>query len=105
LGGNRICFYIAKTYFYCMVRDKRYNAAQSLMEGKRIQRFKDIFEYIPKSIVARDLSLNYRSFISKVNAPNRFTVKDIARMADLIEVPYVQLFEIIIADLPAKNSA
>jgi hypothetical protein len=86
-----------------MVKDKRYGAVQSLIEAKIIQRFRDIFEYIPKTIVARDLKLNYRSFVSKINSPDRFTVKDITRMADLIEVAYVQLFEIIIADLPAKK--
>jgi len=86
-----------------MVKDIRYGAVQSLIEAKRIQRFKDIFEYLPKTVVARDLKLNYRSFVSKINAPHRWTIQDITRMADLMELEYTRLFELIIADLPAKK--
>jgi len=88
-----------------MVKDKRYGAVQSLIADKRIDRFGDIFLYVPRTVVATDLRLNYRTLIGKINSPNRFTVQDIIRLAEFIEVPYIRIFELIIADLPVKRKS
>lgn len=86
-----------------MVKDERYTAVQSLIETGKIQKFGDIFKYLPKTVLARDLKQNYRSVVGKINNPHRFTVQDITRMADLIEITPAKLFDTIIAALPAKK--
>lgn len=86
-----------------MVKDDRYTAVQSVYKDGKIQKFRDIFKYLPKSVLARDLNLNYRSFVSKVNAPGRFTVSDIARMEEFIGISGSQLFDIILADAVVKK--
>ena len=86
-----------------MVKDARYTAVQSLITVGKIQKFSDIFKYIPKTIVARDLGLNYRSFVGKVNAPNRFGVLDILKLAEYIDCPPGKIFDLIVADIPTKK--
>jgi hypothetical protein len=86
-----------------MVKDERYIAVQSLIETDKILSLKDIFIFIPKTILARDLKQNYRTFAGKVENAHRFTIKDITWMAYWIDVPPSKLFELALKDMYEKK--
>lgn len=86
-----------------MVKDDRYVAVQSMFESGKIQKFSDIFKVLPKTILARDMGQNYRTFVAKIASPDRFTVGEIRKIARLIDVTYAQMFESIITDIEQKR--
>jgi len=46
----------------------------------------DLFAYIPKSFVAKDLKIHYHTLLSKIENPSRFTLDQLIDLADLIEI-------------------
>jgi hypothetical protein len=82
--------------------DKRYGVIKALFrEGDRY-RFKDIFDIVPKTIVAKDLGMNYHAFTRKVGDPERFTLKEIIKMADMFAIGPQNLCDRIFIDIEEK---
>jgi hypothetical protein len=69
-----------------MGKDKRYTTVKNLISGGFINSFQDIFETIPKSVVARDLGMNNVRISKLMNNVDGFVFKDIFRLAALLEV-------------------
>jgi hypothetical protein len=69
-----------------MTKDKRYTTVKNLISGGYIKTFREIFDTIPKSVVARDLGINNVRFSSLLNNIQKFIVKDLFRIAELLEV-------------------
>ena len=64
-----------------MSRDIRYTTVKNLIESGYIKSFGAIFPIIPKSVVAHDLGMNNARFTKLILEVDRFTLKDIFRMA------------------------
>ncbi len=94
-----ICLYIVVKELQSMTTDKRYTAVQGVIETGKINRFREIFDILPKSVMAQDLGQNYRSFVGKVGSPERFTMKDVINMGRLIDVAPSKLVELILSDV------
>ena len=88
-----------------MAQDKRYNAIKSMMESGHIASFKEIFEIVPKTIVSKEMGMNYQTFTRKVTAPDLFTLRELMSMAQLFDLPGETLVKQIFADLAAKSAA
>ena len=87
-----------------MSEDRRYNAIKSMVDDGSISTFKEIFEVIPKTLVSKDMGMNYQTFTRKVTDPELFTVREILFMANLFGVSSTDLFHRITAGLsPAKK--
>ena len=86
-----------------MVKDDRYLSVQVMIEAGRLQKFSDVFKYIPKTIVARDTGHNYKAFVGRIAKPGNFTVTDINKLSGLFGVPPVKIFELIQSDYPVKK--
>jgi hypothetical protein len=69
-----------------MVKDRRYSTLKKLLASDQLNSFQEIFDIIPKSVVARDLGMNNMRFSKLMNDLGRFTLEDLHRMADFIEV-------------------
>jgi hypothetical protein len=82
--------------------DKRYGVIKALFREGDQYRFKDVFDIIPKTIVARDLGMNYHTFTRKVEDPERFTLKVIIKMADMFAVGSQNLCDRIFIDIEEK---
>lgn len=87
-----------------MAQDKRYNAIKSMMESGHISSFKEIFEIVPKTMVSKEMGMNYQTFTRKVNAAELFTLKELQAMAKLFDIPGEMLVGRIFADLAAKSA-
>jgi hypothetical protein len=66
--------------------DHRYEAMKILIEKKTIKRVSDIFQYIPRMIVARDLGQPYSLFVNNINPPWKLTLEELTELAGLLGV-------------------
>ena len=69
-----------------MVKDKRYSTVKKLIVSDQLNSFPEVFDIIPKSVVAKDLGMNNMRFSRLMNDVGRFMLKDLHRLADFIEV-------------------
>ncbi len=77
---------ISSAYFSVMAKDKRYTNVKNLFSAGHIKAFREIFDVIPKSVVARDLGMNNVRFTKLIKNVDRFVVKDVNRIAKLVGV-------------------
>jgi hypothetical protein len=78
-----------------MEKDNRYRIVKPLMSDGQIKSFKDIFLYIPKSVVARDLGINNVRFTRLMNDVGDFTLNDIFRLAAFCEIDELDLLKLV----------
>ena len=78
-----------------MLKDKRYHALKKYIESGAIQSFSEIFDIIPKSTIVKDTGINYTRLTTRINYPEKFTVKDIMAIAKLIGIESGKLYDLI----------
>jgi hypothetical protein len=86
-----------------MSKDVRYTAVKHLMGVDTILNIKGVFDYIPKTVVSKDLGMNYQTFTRKVEDPRLFTVQEILMMAELLGVTPEALFTLISNSIVKKK--
>ena len=69
-----------------MEKDERYKAVKRLIEKGDITEFNEMFKFIPKTVVARDLGAAPARFSEKMNQIEKFTLHDIFAIARILEV-------------------
>jgi len=67
-------------------KHKGYNTTKLLIEGGQIKEFRQIFEYVPKSTVYKDLGINYNRFTRAVKNIQEFKLEEIYHLSRLINV-------------------
>lgn len=65
-------------------QDNRYKTALDVVLGGRMQTFDQIFTIVPKSVVYKDLGMNYNKFEKLLKSPDLFTIRELAAIAKLI---------------------
>ena len=78
-----------------MAKDRRYITIKHLISGKYITTFGEIFDTLPKSVLCKDLGMNGIRFNNLLNHVELFSLKDIFRMAALIEIDEKVLLDLI----------
>lgn len=86
-----------------MVKDQRYNLIKPMIEHDRIEDLKDIFKYIPKTVVAKDLGINNNRFSDLLKTPKNLRVYDLVRLADLCGITLRQIFDLITTELEREK--
>ena len=66
------------------VIDPRYTHVRIMFETGRIDHFMDIFKYIPKSTVARDMHVKVDTFNNLLDHPDLMTLNKICFLAEII---------------------
>jgi hypothetical protein len=79
-----------------MAKDRRYTRVKHLIAGGHINTFQEIFSDIPKSIVARDLGINNIRFTKLISRVDRFVIKDLFRIAELIEIDEAVILKLLL---------
>ncbi|HMH20476.1 MAG TPA: hypothetical protein VK563_01810 [Puia sp.] len=69
-----------------MAKHKSYTTVKKLIGFGDIHSIEEILENIPKSVVARDLGMNYNRINKLSDKVDLFVVKEVFRLADLLEV-------------------
>lgn len=88
-----------------MERDRRYAIVKSLISSGYIKTFRDIFNAVPKSVIARDLGINNMRFTKHMFNVHKFTLEDIFNLANLLEVDEDTIVNLVIQQylLDKKN--
>lgn len=63
--------------------DPRYSTIKVLIEAGHIKSIRDIFHFIPKTTVYRDLGINYNRFYRAIYDPSIFRLVELVRLAEL----------------------
>ena len=77
-----------------MEKDDRYKAVKRLIEKGDITEFNEMFTYIPKTVVARDLGAAPARFSEKMNLIEKFTLQDMFSIAKLLEVESIAVLRL-----------
>ncbi|AXY78265.1 hypothetical protein D3H65_31595 [Paraflavitalea soli] len=71
-----------------MTKDERYTGVKQLIESGYITEFKQIFTYLPKTVLAGDLGTNNNRMTRLINNVHEFTLEELDRISQLIDVSY-----------------
>ncbi len=77
-----------------MARDSRYKSVKALIENGTITHFNQMFEFIPKSIVAADMGKQNIRFTRLMGHVEKFTLEDIYTLAKFLEVQDNTVYEL-----------
>jgi len=94
----------AQELFCEMGKDKRYGIVKKLIISGYITTFSEVLEVLPKTVLSRDLKIHHQTFDKLIEDLEKFTLKNIYRLALLIGVDkweFVKLF--INESAPAKK--
>lgn len=90
-----------------LAKDKRYELIVPMVSAGRIHFFRDLFYFIPKTIVARDLGINNVRFTRLIDEVQDFALADLFRLAALLEMEPLSLLRLVVdqhvADKKAKR--
>jgi len=75
--------------------DPRYKYIRANVESGRISLFTDIFEVIPRSVVARDLGINNVRFNTNLKDATIFSVKDFYRLAKFCDIDEMVMMQLV----------
>lgn len=78
-----------------MTKDKRYKTVCHLISDGHIKTLIEIFDTIPKSVVAKDLGISLDRFSKMINDVERFNVRKLFQMAQLIEIDELEILKLI----------
>jgi hypothetical protein len=83
--------------------DHRYESVRFLIEKRTIKCVSDIFQFIPRMIVAENLGQSYELFVSKINQPWRFNLDELTELAALVGVSLNTICELLERDIKDKR--
>lgn len=79
-----------------MARDRRYKNVKNLITAGYVIAFREIFDIIPKSVVARDLGMNNTRFSTLIANVDKFLLKDLFLIASFIDIDEQTLVNLIL---------
>jgi hypothetical protein len=88
-----------------MAPDARYAAIKILIETGHISSFKQLFTYIPKSVLGADLGLNNTRITRLISYPDRFSIRDINGIATVINIDPLRIVQLIYSQIRTDQSA
>jgi hypothetical protein len=78
-----------------MMRDERYQSIKPLFERHKIQTFQDIFNVVPKTVVASDLGKENDRFMELTGHIGDFTVQEIVLIGNFCALSLPEMFTLV----------
>lgn len=78
-----------------MAKDRRYNTVKNLISGGFIKSLNEIYDTIPKSVIAEDLGFNSTRINNLIAHVDRFIAKDLFKLAELIGVDEIEIMKLV----------
>ena|SRR5258708_21628512 len=75
-------------------RDPRYDLIKPMIGDGKINSFNDIFKFIPKTVVAKDLGKKVDRFTELMNRIEKFTLRDLFIIAKFCEMSESQMLKL-----------
>ena len=85
-----------------MFLDNRYQHVKSIWAVGDLTSLHQIFDIIPKTIVARHMGMHYHSFIHKISNPSLLSLDQLIELAKLTDIPVMAMVELAVNDIPSK---
>lgn len=82
-----------------MAKDKRYTTVRNLIAGGYIKSFSEIWNTLPKTVVARDLKMHHQTFTKLIGSPEKFSFEQAIEIGLLIEVDSFDIMNLIYTQL------
>jgi hypothetical protein len=82
-----------------MPDDARYDIIKMMIAAGKIKSFADIFIYIPKTTVYKDLGINFNRFARAIADPSLFRLQELLTLANLFGVEAKVFLEFVIQEL------
>jgi len=79
-----------------MARDRRYVTIRNLIQGGYIKSFREIFDTLPKSVIAKDLGMNNTRFTRLIENVEQFTLEELFLIAGFLEIDHSTLLGLIL---------
>lgn len=86
-----------------MATDSRLKIVKDLIRDGRLSAFANIFDYIPKTEISKQLGINYTRFLSLVKNPKRLRYEEAISIARILGVSPRQISELIHSQLEQKK--
>jgi hypothetical protein len=99
LAMDEMFWLIQKQHYNDRPMQIKYKYVQMMYEAKKIKRLEDIFLYVKKSTIAKDLGRKRDTFNRLLHRPDRFRAGDIFSMAELFGLTNDQMIALIKAQL------
>ncbi|PSL31725.1 hypothetical protein [Chitinophaga ginsengisoli] len=80
-----------------------YETIKILIEGDHIKQFDQIFDTVSRTNMAKDLGMNYQTFVYRLNRPIAFTLEQLIAIANLIGVERRVIVDLVIKQVDAKK--
>lgn len=77
-----------------MEKDLRYTAAKRTIEKRDITNLNEVFQVIPKTVVAIDMGIAPARFSQKIAQVEKFSLKEVFRLAQLLDVDSLHIFKL-----------
>lgn len=84
-------------------KDRRYEAVKAWINSGGATTFREIFDIVPRTQVAKDTGMHYDRLSKKIINQTKLTVRDILRIAELLEVDDIKLYSLISAEKQKKQ--
>ncbi|MBO9562120.1 MAG: hypothetical protein J7621_05070 [Niastella sp.] len=85
-----------------MNTDNRYSVVKDIYAAKRIEEFHQIFDYIPKTVVAEDIGTSAKRITRLIEEPHTFTGEEIYQMSQLFGIPLDKFFMLLMKNFIEK---
>ncbi len=79
-------------------RDHRYDLIKPMIESGKIVSFNDIFKYIPKTVVAKDLGKKVDRFNTLMSRVEEFMLSDLFIIATFFEIDEDDIVKLVMID-------
>ncbi|TDW97152.1 hypothetical protein [Dinghuibacter silviterrae] len=83
-------------------KDRRYKFVATVWRSGELTSLNDIFDIIPRSVVAADLGVNYERFTRKLLKPGGFYFREIERLSVLLDIPFEELSKLVAITIQNK---
>ena len=79
----------------------QYLALKSMFDSNNIKKMRDIEKLYP-TMIATDMGMNHGRYIKKIHNPEEFTIKEICKLASLLQISPSIITNIILAELSSR---
>lgn len=86
------------------MKDKRFNTVGKLIRANEINTFSEVIDVIPKTVLAIELGINPERFNRLIANIDLFVIKDLVKLAELLEVETIAVLQLISNELPKKKN-
>jgi hypothetical protein len=86
------------------MKDKRFSIAAKLIRTNEIKTFSEIIDIVPKTVVAKELGINPERFNRLLATIDLFVIKDLVRLAEVLEVETIAVLHLVDNELPKRKA-